>query len=103
MAAELKNEVQPRAFVAHEQMQDLFLVALVARHPDPRGVLRQFRELVDQLTAATAGDPSVDESFVAAIRRSAIRFDRMVERLLPATGASARVDATAIAAPPAGV
>jgi len=78
------DESQPRAFVAHQQMLDLFLVALLAKHSDPEGVMRQFRELVDQLTATT---PHLvrDESFLAAVRRSATRFDGMVQRLLPAT------------------
>ena len=100
MALDTKTEAQPRAFVAHEQMQDLFLVALVAQHPDPRGVLRQFRELVYHFTAATASDPAVEESFVAAIRRSAIRFDRMVERLLLATGAPPRTETASTVSPP---
>lgn len=47
------DESQPRAFVAHQQMLDLFLVALIAKHSDPQGLMRQFRELVGQLTAAT--------------------------------------------------
>lgn len=78
------DESQPRAFVAHQQMLDLFLVALIAKHSDPQGLMRQFRELVGQLTAAT---PELvrDESFLAAVRRSATRFDGMVQQLLPAT------------------
>jgi hypothetical protein len=60
-------------------MLDLFLVALIAKHSDPQGVMRQFRELVDQLTAAT---PELvrDESFLAAVRRSATRFATTIAR-----------------------
>ena len=87
------DESQPRAFVAHQQMLDLFLVALIAKHSDPQGVMRQFRELVDQLTAAT---PALvrDESFLARVRRSATRFDGMVQRLLPATHSQHRLEMT---------
>lgn len=90
---EMGNESQPRAVVAHQQMLDLFLVALIAKHADPEGVMRQFRELIDQLTAAT---PELvhDESFIAAVRRSATRFDGMVQRLLPATHSQHRLEIT---------
>ena len=43
-----EGDSQPRAFVAHAQMQDLILVALIATHPNPESVLRQFRELIDE-------------------------------------------------------
>jgi hypothetical protein len=96
-AQTMGDESQPRAFVAHQQMLDLFLVALIAKHSDPQGVMRQFRELVDQLTAAT---PELvrDESFLAAVRRSATRFDGMVQRLLPATHLQHRLEMTSASA-----
>jgi hypothetical protein len=78
-----EGDVQPRAFVAHAQMQDLLLVALISTHPDPEGVMRQFRGLIDHL----APIESSNEPFLAGVRRSAVRFDRMVQRLLPATDA----------------
>ena len=78
-----ENVAQPRAFIAHQQAVDLILVALISTHPEPERVMHQFRSLVNQLTAATPPSGS-DGSFLTAIRRSATRFDVMVERLLPA-------------------
>ena len=80
-------DTQPRAFVAQQQIHDLFLIALLSTHPEPDIVIRQFRKLVAGLTAGTATGSIPDESFVAAVRRSASRFDGMVQRLLPATRA----------------
>ena len=78
---------QPRAFVAHQQMHDLLLVALISMHPTPEVVMREFRCLIERLTGASTRALTSDDSFAAAVGRSADRFDRMVQRVLPAINA----------------
>jgi hypothetical protein len=60
------------------RMHDLFLIALLAEHPEPRQIRGQFRTLLAGLTASHAR-LSFDETFLMAIRRSALRLDRMLE------------------------
>jgi hypothetical protein len=62
----------------YQRMHDLFLVALLAAHPEPRQVRGQFRMLLAGLTASHAR-LTFDERFLMAIRRSALRLDRMLE------------------------
>lgn len=79
---------QPRAFVAQQQIHDLILMALISMHPKPESVMREFRGLVDRLTGTVAREPMSDDSFALAVRRSADRFDRMVQRVLPVINAT---------------
>jgi len=87
VAAADENPSQPRAFVAHQQMHDLMMLALISMHPQPESVMREFRALVQRLTGAAASEAMSDDTFAAAISRSADRFDRMVQRVLPAINA----------------
>jgi hypothetical protein len=78
-------------------MHDLLLVALISMHPKPEVVMREFRCLVDSLTGASTRALMGDDSFAAAVRRSADRFDRMAQRVLPAINAE---PAGTVAPPP---
>jgi hypothetical protein len=84
-------DVAPRALVAHQQMQDLVLVALISQQPDAEAVLQRFRTLVRDLTA---DEPTLadDDTFVAAVQRSAARFDRLVQLVMPAIARQALTD-----------
>ena len=62
----------------YQRMHDLFLVALLSEHPEPRQIRGQFRTLLAGLTASHAR-LAFDETFLMAIRRSALRIDRMLE------------------------
>jgi len=68
-------------------MHDLMLLALISMHPQPESVMREFRVLVHRLTGAATSETMSDDTFAAAVRRSADRFDWMVQRLLPAINA----------------
>jgi hypothetical protein len=87
IAAADENPSQPRAFVAQQQVHDLILIALISMHPQPESVMREFRELVQRLTGTATGETMSRDSFAAAVRRSADRFDRMVHGVLPALNA----------------
>ena len=81
----------PRAIVAHQQMQDLVLVALIAGQRNPEAVLQRFRALVHDL-AADEPAAADDETFITAVQRSAARFDRLLQLVLPAIVPEARED-----------
>jgi hypothetical protein len=74
-----------RTFDAHQQMHDLFLISLLATHPEPGKVLRLFRTLLDGLTASTP-DALRQNTFLLAVKRSAIHFERMVDATMPVIG-----------------
>jgi hypothetical protein len=63
------------------RMHDLFLIALLAEHPEPRQIRGQFRTLLAGLTASHAR-LAFDETFLMAIRRSALRLDGMLELVI---------------------
>jgi hypothetical protein len=48
VAAADEDASQPRAFVAHQQMHDLMLLALISMHPQRDSVMREFRALVQR-------------------------------------------------------
>jgi len=74
-----------RTFDAHQQMHDLFLISLLAAHPEPGNVLRLFRTLLDGLTASTSAALG-QNTFLLAVERSAIHFERMVHATMPVIG-----------------
>jgi hypothetical protein len=73
----------------YQRMHDLFLLALLSAHPEPRAMRGQFRTLLAGLTASHARY-AFDESFLLAVRRSALRLDRMLELVITAQEAGGR-------------
>ena len=72
-----------RAADSHQHMHDLFLMALLASHTDPRRVSGQFRSLLSRLARSTA-ESALDPTSLVAVRRSAMRFDRIIQIVLAA-------------------
>ncbi len=72
-----------RSIDVHEEMHNLFVLALLASHPDPETVRGQFRTLLNGLAAAHSRYVFGDD-FVVSIRRSILRFDRMLGMVLTA-------------------
>ena len=70
-----------RAADSHQHMHDLFLMALLASHTDPRRVSGQFRSLLSRLARSTA-ESALDPTSLVAVRRSAMRFDRIIQIVL---------------------
>jgi hypothetical protein len=67
-----------RATDACQHMHDLFVIALLETHTDPDLAAGQFRTLLDRLGKSTAGT-TLDATALVAVRRSAMRFDRIVQ------------------------
>ena len=76
-----------RSLDVHEQMHNLFVLALLSSHPDPESVRGQFRTLLNGLAAAHSRYVFGDD-FVVSIRRSILRFDRMLRMVLAARHAT---------------
>jgi hypothetical protein len=75
-----------RSIDAHEEMHNLFVLALLSSHPDPETVRGQFRTLLNGL-AATHSRYVFGDDFVVSVRRSILRFDRMLSMVLTARNA----------------
>jgi hypothetical protein len=67
-----------RAADSHQQMHDLFLMALLSTHAEPRRISGQFRALLERL-ARSSSDSALDPMSLVAVRRSAMRFDRIIQ------------------------
>ena len=72
-----------RAADSHQHMHDLFLMALLSTHTEPRRVSGQFRSLLSRLARSTA-ESALDPTSLVAVRRSAMRFDRIIQIVLAA-------------------
>ena len=59
-------------------MHDLFVMALLATHTTPDLIAGQFRTLLERLGKSPVSTTLDAEAFVA-VRRSAMRFDRIVK------------------------
>jgi hypothetical protein len=79
----MDNHDFSRAIDVHEQMHNLFVLALLASHPDPETVRGQFRRLLNGMAAAHSRYVFGDD-FVVSVRRSILRFDRMLRMVLTA-------------------
>ena len=66
-----------RAIDVHEEMHSLFVLALLSAHPDPETVRGQFKTLLNGLAASHSRYVFGDD-FVVSVRRSILRFDRML-------------------------
>jgi hypothetical protein len=75
-----------RAADSHQHMHDLFLMALLSTHTEPRRVSGQFRSLLSRLARSTA-ESALDATSLVAVRRSAMRFDRIIQLVLSARDA----------------
>jgi len=64
-------------------MHDLFVLALLAAHPHPEVIRGQFRVLLSGL-AASHSRFAFGDDFVLTVRRSLLRFDRMLNLVLAA-------------------
>jgi hypothetical protein len=78
-----------RAADSHQHMHDLFLMALLSTHTEPRRVSGQFRSLLSRLARSTA-ESALDPTSLVAVRRSAMRFDRIIQIVLAARDSPAR-------------
>ena len=83
-----------RAADSHQHMHDLFLMALLASHTDPRRVSGQFRSLLSRLARSTA-ESALDPTSLVAVRRSAMRFDRIIQIVLSSRDALPPADDSA--------
>ena len=83
-----------RAADSHQHMHDLFLMALLASHTDPRRVSGQFRSLLPRLARSTA-ESALDPTSLVAVRRSAMRFDRIIQIVLSSRDALPPADDSA--------
>ncbi len=72
-----------RAADSNQHMHDLFLMALLSTHTEPRRVSGQFRSLLQRLARSTA-ESALDPTTLVAVRRSAMRFDRIIQIVLAA-------------------
>ncbi len=73
----------PGEIDAREQMHDLFVLALLAAHPQPEVVRGQFRILLSGL-AASHSRYAFGDDFVITVRRSLLRFDQLLNLVLAA-------------------
>jgi hypothetical protein len=80
-----------RAADTHQQMHDLFMMALLSTHTEPRRISGQFRALLERL-ARSAGDSALDATSLVAVRRSAMRFDRILQLVALVADAPPPVD-----------
>jgi hypothetical protein len=67
-----------RAVDSCQHMHDLFVMALLATHTEPRRISGQFRALLGRLAKST-GESALDPAALVAVRRSAMRFDRILQ------------------------
>jgi len=86
----------PAEVDAREQMHDLFVLALLAAHPHPEVVRGQFRLLLSGL-AASHSRYAFGDDFVITVRRSLLRFDRMLNLVLSAKDGRISVAAPRVA------
>jgi hypothetical protein len=80
-----------RAVDSHQHMHDLFLMALLSTHTEPRRISGQFRALLERLARSTSGS-ALDPTSLVAVRRSAMRFDRILQIVTSAADAPPPVD-----------
>jgi hypothetical protein len=67
-----------RAADSCQHMHDLFVMSLLATHTTPDLVSGQFRTLLERL-GKTPVSTTLDATALVAVRRSAMRFDRIVQ------------------------
>jgi hypothetical protein len=79
-------------------MHSLFVLALLSAHPDPETVRGQFRTLLNGLAAVHSRYVFGDD-FVVSVRRSILRFDRMLHMVLAARSADEPTATVASAVP----
>jgi hypothetical protein len=72
-----------RALDACQHMHDLFVMALLATHTTPDLVSGQFRTLLERLGKSPVST-TLDATALVAVRRSAMRFDRIVRLVMSA-------------------
>ena len=82
-----------RALDACQHMHDLFVMALLATHTTPDLVSGQFRTLLERLGKSPIST-TLDATALVAVRRSAMRFDRIVQLVMSARDGQ-RTDAAA--------
>jgi hypothetical protein len=87
-----------RSIDVHEEMHSLFVLALLSAHPDPETVRGQFRTLLNGLAAVHSRYVFGDD-FVVSVRRSILRFDRMLHLVLAARSADEPTATVASAVP----
>jgi hypothetical protein len=80
-----------RAVDSHQHMHDLFLMALLSTHTEPRRISGQFRALLERLARSTS-DSALDPTSLVAVRRSAMRFDRILQIVTSAADAPPPAD-----------